>query len=60
MSENFQDSDKYETVSVESKVRKGFFCKVIKDLATGKAISCSCGCWTKGGKPCPAMKSIGI
>ena len=51
--------DRYETISIESKIREGVFHKVIKDLETGKAVSCSCGCWSKGNKPCAAMKSIG-
>ena len=36
MSENFQNTDKYETVIIESKVREGVFHKVIKDLESGK------------------------
>ena len=52
-------SDRYETVSIESKIREGVFHKVVKDTETGKAVSCSCKCWSKGGKPCFGMKSIG-
>ena len=59
MTDNFQDSDKYETISIESKVREGFVHRVIKDLERGKAVACSCKCWSKGGKPCAAMRSIG-
>ena len=46
------DEDRYETISIESKVREGVFHKVVKDLETGKAVACSCKCWTKGNKPC--------
>jgi hypothetical protein len=53
-------SDRYETISIESKIREGVFHKVIKDLETGKAVSCSCGCWSKGHKPCAAMRTIGF
>lgn len=52
-------SEGFETVNVESKVREGYFHKVVKDLETGKAVSCSCKCWTKGNKPCAAMRSVG-
>ncbi|WP_299290473.1 hypothetical protein [Nitrosopumilus sp.] len=52
-------SERFETVDVESKVREGYFHKVVKDLETGLAVSCSCKCWTKGNKPCAAMRSIG-
>ena len=45
---NFDDPDKYETVTIESKVREGVFHKVVKDLEKGKAVSCSCKCWSKG------------
>ena len=34
--------DRYETISIESKIREGVFHKVVKDLESGKAISCSC------------------
>ncbi len=53
------ESEGFETISVESKVREGYFHKVVKDLKTGKAVSCSCKCWSKGNKPCAAMRSIG-
>ena len=61
LSNNMTDSeeDRYETISIESKVREGVFHKVVKDLETGKAVSCSCKCWTKGNKPCYGMKTIG-
>jgi len=35
------------------------FHKVVKDLESGKAVSCSCKCWSKGNKPCYGMKTIG-
>jgi hypothetical protein len=54
------DYDKFETISIESKVREGVFHKVVKDKETGKAVSCSCKCWSKGNKACFGMKSIGI
>jgi hypothetical protein len=53
-----QDPHKYETISIESKIREGVFHKVVKDLDTGKAVSCSCKCWTKGKKQCAAMRTI--
>ena len=53
-----QDPDKYETISIESKVREGVFHKVVKDLETGKAVSCSCKCWSKGKTQCAAMRTI--
>ena len=53
------DEDRYETISIESKVREGVFLKVVKDLETGKAVACSCKCWTKGNKPCFGMKTVG-
>jgi hypothetical protein len=53
-----QDSDRYETITIESKIRKGFFHKVVKDLETGKAVSCSCKCWIKGNTQCAAMRTI--
>lgn len=34
--------DRYETIMIESKVREGVFHKVVKDLETGRAFSCSC------------------
>ena len=33
--------------------------KVVKNLDTGKAVSCSCKCWSKGKKQCAAMRTIG-
>ena len=61
LSNNMADSeeDRFETISIESKVREGVFHKVVKDLETGKAVSCSCKCWSKGNKPCYGMKTIG-
>ena len=53
------DSDRYETISIESKIREGVFHQVVKDLDTGKAVSCSCKCWSKGNKPCFGMKTVG-
>ena len=52
-------SGRYETISIESKVREGVFHKVVKNLETGKAVSCSCKCWSKGNKPCFGMKTVG-
>ena len=54
-----QNSNKYETISIESKIREGDFHKVVKDLKKGKAVSCSCKCWSKGNKPCYGMKTVG-
>ena len=54
------DHNRYETISIESKIREGVFHKVVKDLETGKAVSCSCKCWSKGNKHCFGMKSIGV
>ena len=54
-----QDPDRYETIKIESKIREGVFHKVVKDLETGKAVSCSCKCWSKGNKKCAAMRTIG-
>jgi hypothetical protein len=54
-----QDPEKYETIIIESKVREGFFHKVIKDVESKKAVSCSCKCWSKGNKPCFGMREIG-
>ena len=51
--------NRYETISIESKIREGVFHKVVKDLETGKAVSCSCKCWSKGNKVCAAMRTIG-
>jgi len=53
------NSDRYETISIESKIREGVFHKVVKNLETGKAVSCSCKCWSKGNKPCFGMKTVG-
>ena len=53
-----QELDRYETITIESKIRKGVFHKVIKDLESGKAVSCSCKCWSKGKKVCAAMRTI--
>jgi len=53
------DPDRYETISIESKIREGVFHKVIKDMDTGLAVSCSCKCWSKGGKACFGMKTVG-
>jgi len=55
-----QGKNRYETISIESKIRQGVFHKVVKDLDTGKAVSCSCKCWSKGNKPCFGMKTIGF
>jgi len=54
-----QDPDRYETITIESKIREGVFHKVVKDLETGKSVSCSCKCWSKGNKKCAAMRTIG-
>jgi hypothetical protein len=54
------DQGKYETIEIESKKREGYFHKVVKNSETGKAVSCSCGCWSKGNKPCAAMRSVGF
>ncbi len=54
-----EKQDRYETIMIESKIRKGVFHKVIKDLKSGKAVSCSCKCWSKGNKPCVGMRTIG-
>jgi hypothetical protein len=53
------DSDKYEIVTIESKIREGVFHEVVKDLESGKAVSFSCKCWSKGKKQCAAMRTIG-
>ena len=53
------DPNRFETISIESKIREGVFHKVVKDLETGKAVSCSCKCWSKGNKPCFGMKTVG-
>ncbi|AJM93237.1 MULTISPECIES: hypothetical protein [Nitrosopumilus] len=54
------DSEKYETLTIPSKVREGVFHKVVKDIKSGKAVSCSCKCWSKGNKACAAMRSVGV
>ena len=59
MVESEQEPDRYETISIESKIRKGVFHKVVKDLKSGKAVSCSCKCWSKGNKVCAGMRTIG-
>ena len=59
MSESDKESDRYETISIESKIREGIFHKVIKNLESGKAVSCSCKCWSKGNKPCVGMRTVG-
>ena len=59
MENSDQDHNRYETISIESKIREGIFHKVVKDLETGKAVSCSCKCWSKGKKPCVGMRTIG-
>ena len=52
--------DGYETISIESKIREGVFHKVVKDLETGLAVSCSCKCWSKGNKACFGMRTVGF
>jgi len=54
-----QEPDRCETIYIESEVREGVFHKVVKDLETGKAVSCSCKCWSKGNKLCFGMRTIG-
>ena len=54
-----KELDKYETVMIESKIREWVFHKVVKDLESGKAVSCSCKCWSKGNKPCVGMRTVG-
>jgi hypothetical protein len=54
------DQGKYETIEIESKKREGYFHRVVKDSETGKAVSCSCKCWSKGHKACAAMRSVGF
>ena len=51
--------DRYETISIESQIREGVFHKVVKDMETGLAVSCSCKCWSKGNKACFGMRSVG-
>ena len=55
-----KEPDRYETITIESKIREGVFHKVVKDLESGKAVSCSCKCWTKGKKQCAAMRTLGF
>ena len=57
--ESDQGHNKYETILIESKIRKGIFHKVVKNLKSGKAVSCSCKCWSKGNKPCVGMRTVG-
>ena len=45
------DDERFETIKIESKIREGVFHHVVKDLNTGKAVSCSCKCWSIGNKP---------
>lgn len=51
---------KFQTLEIESQKREGYFHKVVKDLESGKAVSWSCKCWSKGNKPCAAMRSVGF
>ena len=55
-----KEPDRYETITIESKIREGVFHKVVKDLESGEAVSCSCKCWTKGKKQCAAMRTLGF
>ncbi len=57
--ESDQKPDRYETIMIESKIREGFFHKIVKDLESGKSVSCSCKCWSKGKNPCVGMRTIG-
>ena len=59
MSESDKEPDGCETISIESKIREGVFHKVVKNLESGKAVSCSCKCWSKGKKPCVGMRTVG-
>ena len=54
-----QESDRFKTIIIESKIREGVFHKVVKDLESEKSVSCSCKCWSKGKKPCVGMRTIG-
>ena len=54
-----KSTDRYETISIESQIREGVFHKVIKDIETGLAVSCSCKCWSNGNKACFGMRSVG-
>jgi hypothetical protein len=53
------DDERFETIKIESKIREGVFHHVVKDRNTGKAVSCSCKCWSKGNKPCIGMRTVG-
>ena len=53
------NQNNFETVEIESNVREGYFHKVVKNIESGKAVSCSCKCWSKGNKPCAAMRAVG-
>jgi hypothetical protein len=57
--ESDQEPIRYETIMIKSKIREGVFHKVVKDSESGKAVSCSCKCWSKGNKPCVGMRTIG-
>lgn len=59
MEKSVQKKDRFQIISIESKIKKGIFHKVVKDLESGKAVSCSCKCWSKGNKPCVGMRTIG-
>jgi len=43
-----KEPNRYETIMIESKIREKVFHKVVKDLESRKAVSCSCKCWNKG------------
>ena len=45
-----KEPNRYETIGIKSKIREEVFHKVVKDLESGKAVSCSCKCWSKGKK----------
>ena len=51
---------RYETIWIESKIRVSVFHKVVKNLETGNAVSCSCKCWSKEKKLSIGMRSIGF
>ena len=55
-----KESEGFETIKIESKIRPGVFHQVVKDLKSGQAVSCSCKCWTKGNKPCFGMRTVGF
>ena len=59
MGKSDQKKDRFQIISIESKIRKGVFHKVVKDLESEKAVSCSCKCWSKGNKPCVGMRTKG-